>query len=266
MLRSAIQRCFGGLSKNTFLIALASLFSDISAEMLYPVLPVFLTQTLGATGSIVGLVDGFAQAAQSLVQGFSGALSDKLQKRKSIALAGYLLSAAAKPLMGAIDDLARRVRRPGECARRATRPHDRHRACEDQDRTSEPHLQHPPTGDSGTSCYCMTRGVRPLRTTLSVRRPKSRDGADQAAPEPRNIGCHGQRVTDRPNLRGALDLFKDMRGPILAQSNSLRAHLPVIKRPITAACPTSDHSASDLALPPLHPEPARRRRFAGHTF
>ena len=68
--------------------------------MLYPVLPVFLTQTLKASGSIVGLVDGFAQAAQNIVQGFSGALSDKLQKRKSIALAGYLMSALAKPLMG----------------------------------------------------------------------------------------------------------------------------------------------------------------------
>ncbi len=68
--------------------------------MLYPVLPVFLTQTLKATGSIVGLVDGFAQATQNIVQGFSGTLSDKLQKRKSIALAGYLLAAVAKPLMG----------------------------------------------------------------------------------------------------------------------------------------------------------------------
>ena len=100
MARSAIQRYFTGLSKNTFLLAFASLFADISTEMLYPVLPVFLTQTLKATGSIVGLVDGFAQATQNIVQGFSGALSDKLQKRKSIALAGYLLSAVAKPLMG----------------------------------------------------------------------------------------------------------------------------------------------------------------------
>jgi MFS family permease len=100
MARSAIQRYFAGLSKNTFLLAFASLFADISTEMLYPVLPVFLTQTLKATGSIVGLVDGFAQATQNIVQGFSGALSDKLQKRKSIALAGYFLSAVAKPLMG----------------------------------------------------------------------------------------------------------------------------------------------------------------------
>jgi MFS family permease len=100
MARSAIQRYFVGLSRNTFLLAFSSLFADISTEMLYPVLPVFLTQTLNATGSIVGLVDGFAQATQNIVQGFSGALSDKLQKRKSIALAGYLLAAVAKPLMG----------------------------------------------------------------------------------------------------------------------------------------------------------------------
>jgi hypothetical protein len=100
MPRSAIHRHFTGLSKNTFLLALASLFADVSTEMLYPVLPVFLTQTLKASGSIVGFVDGFAQATQNIVQGFSGALSDKLQKRKSIALAGYLLAAVAKPLMG----------------------------------------------------------------------------------------------------------------------------------------------------------------------
>jgi len=100
MAPSAIQRYFAGLSRNTFLLAFASLFADISTEMLYPVLPVFLTQILKASGSIVGLVDGFAQATQNIVQGFSGALSDKLQKRQSIALAGYLLAAVAKPLMG----------------------------------------------------------------------------------------------------------------------------------------------------------------------
>jgi MFS family permease len=94
------RQFFSGLSRNTFLLAFASLFADISTEMLYPVLPVFLTQTLHATGSIVGLLDGSAQATQNIVQGFSGALSDKLQKRKAIALAGYVLAAAAKPMMG----------------------------------------------------------------------------------------------------------------------------------------------------------------------
>src|ERR1035438_4947794 len=99
-MRSRFRQYFSGLSRNTFLFTFASLFSDISTEMLYPVLPTFLTQTLKATGSIVGLVDGFAQAMQNIVQGFSGALSDKLQKRKGIALAGYLMAAVAKPLMG----------------------------------------------------------------------------------------------------------------------------------------------------------------------
>src|SRR5947207_4463749 len=94
------KQYFAGLSRNTFLLAFASLFADISTEMLYPVLPMFLTQTLKASGSIVGLVDGFAQATQNIVQGFSGALSDKLQIRKAIALGGYLLAAVAKPLMG----------------------------------------------------------------------------------------------------------------------------------------------------------------------
>ena len=96
----AIKRYFTGLSRNSFLLAFASLFADTSTEMLYPVLPVFLTQTLKASGSIVGLVEGFAQATQNIVQGFSGALSDKLQKRKGVALAGYLAAAIAKPLMG----------------------------------------------------------------------------------------------------------------------------------------------------------------------
>jgi MFS family permease len=100
MIGPATRRYFSGLSRNTFLLAFASLFADISTEMLYPVLPVFLTQTLNASGAIVGLIDGFAQAAQNIVQGFSGALSDKMQRRKPIALSGYLLAAISKPLMG----------------------------------------------------------------------------------------------------------------------------------------------------------------------
>src|SRR5262252_11144056 len=100
MTSSRIQRYFAGLSRNTFLLAFASFFSDISTEMLYPVLPVFLTQTLKASGSVVGLIDGFAQATQNIVQGFSGALSDRLQRRKPVALIGYFLAALGKPLMG----------------------------------------------------------------------------------------------------------------------------------------------------------------------
>lgn len=91
---------FAGISKNTVLLAFASLFADISSEMLYPILPVFLTQTLHASGSIVGLVEGIAEATQNPVQGLSGWLSDKLRKRKPLALVGYFTSAVGKPLMG----------------------------------------------------------------------------------------------------------------------------------------------------------------------
>jgi len=91
---------FAGLSRDTYLLAVASFCSDVSTEMLYPVLPVFLTQTLKASGSVVGLIDGLAQAMQNIVQGFAGALSDKLRAHKPIALCGYLLSALSKPLMG----------------------------------------------------------------------------------------------------------------------------------------------------------------------
>jgi len=89
-----------GISRNTVLLAFASLFSDISSEMLYPILPVFLTQVLHASGSVVGVVEGIAEATQNVVQGFSGWLSDKLQRRKALALIGYFLSAVGKPLMG----------------------------------------------------------------------------------------------------------------------------------------------------------------------
>ena len=91
---------FAGVSRDTTLLAFSSLFADISTEMLYPVLPIFLTQTLHASGSVIGLIEGVAQATQNIVQGFSGWLSDKLRKRKALVLTGYLISALSKPLIG----------------------------------------------------------------------------------------------------------------------------------------------------------------------
>lgn len=100
MFKSLVEKYFSGLTKNSILLAFASLFSDISTEMLYPILPVYLTQYLNANGSIVGIIEGIAQAAQNMIQGFSGWLSDKLQQRKPIALVGYFLSAISKPFIG----------------------------------------------------------------------------------------------------------------------------------------------------------------------
>jgi len=108
-----VSKYFSGLSANTFLIALASLFADTSTEMLYPVLPVFLTATLGASVSSVGLMEGLAQATQNIVQGFSGWLADKLRQRKPIAILGYALAAVAKPLIGLSTGVAGRPRCAG---------------------------------------------------------------------------------------------------------------------------------------------------------
>lgn len=94
------RKYFSGLTKNTFLLTLTSFFADISTEMLYPVIPIFLTQFLGAGGAIVGLVEGVATATQYIQMGISGYVSDKLQKRKALAVGGYLLAAVSKPLIG----------------------------------------------------------------------------------------------------------------------------------------------------------------------
>src|SRR5438067_9060437 len=99
MLKSLTKKYFSGLTKNSILLAFASFFSDVSTEMLYPILPIYLTQYLKANGSIVGIIEGIAQATQNIIQGFSGWLSDMLQKRKPIALVGYILSAISKPFI-----------------------------------------------------------------------------------------------------------------------------------------------------------------------
>jgi MFS family permease len=94
------RKAFSGLTRDTWLLSFASLCSDVSTEMLYPILPTFLTQTLHAGGAILGLVEGLAGGAQNVIQGVCGSLSDRLGRRKPIAIAGYALSAVAKPLIG----------------------------------------------------------------------------------------------------------------------------------------------------------------------
>jgi MFS family permease len=100
MLKNIFRRYFSGLTKNSLLLACASLFSDISTEMLYPILPIYLTQNLRASGSIVGVIEGIAQATQNIIQGVSGYVSDKWQRRKPVALFGFILSAISKPFIG----------------------------------------------------------------------------------------------------------------------------------------------------------------------
>lgn len=87
------------ITKNILLLSLVSLFTDISSEMLFPVLPVYLEQ-IGFTGTAIGLLEGFAEMLASYGKGFFGSWSDQLGKRKPFITAGYALSALSKLLMG----------------------------------------------------------------------------------------------------------------------------------------------------------------------
>jgi MFS family permease len=88
-----------GLKKNVFWLGLVSLLTDISSEMVYPLVPIFATTILGAPVTFVGLVEGIAESTASLLKVFSGWLSDKLDSRKNLTVAGYVLSAIAKPIL-----------------------------------------------------------------------------------------------------------------------------------------------------------------------
>jgi MFS family permease len=88
------------LPRNVVLLAFTSFCADVSSEMLYPVLPIFLTQDLGAPASVVGIVEGAAEATQNAVQGLSGWYADRIRRNKPVALVGYGLAAVAKPVIG----------------------------------------------------------------------------------------------------------------------------------------------------------------------
>ncbi|MDP2586200.1 MAG: MFS transporter [Candidatus Komeilibacteria bacterium] len=90
----------GKLPRNVKVMGLVSLFNDISSEMIYPIVPIFLTTVLQAPASVVGLIEGVAEATASLLKMISGWLSDRLRKRKIFVAIGYSLSAASKFLMG----------------------------------------------------------------------------------------------------------------------------------------------------------------------
>lgn len=90
-----------GVKRPVFVLGIVSFFTDISSEMVYPLVPLFLTSVLGAPLAAVGLIEGVAESTASLLKTVSGWLSDRLRMRKPLVVTGYALSAAAKPLMAA---------------------------------------------------------------------------------------------------------------------------------------------------------------------
>jgi MFS family permease len=88
-----------GMHPNVFYLGLTSLLNDFSSELIFTLLPLFLTNILGVSTVIVGLIGGISGSADSLFRIFSGWYSDKIGNRKSFAVLGYAISALAKPFM-----------------------------------------------------------------------------------------------------------------------------------------------------------------------
>lgn len=86
------------LERNVFYLGLVSLFTDLSTEMIYPLLPLFLSVTLGVDKAFIGLIEGIAESSASVLKVLSGWMSDRLKRRRLLVSIGYSLSTLAKPL------------------------------------------------------------------------------------------------------------------------------------------------------------------------
>src|SRR3989339_1738309 len=85
--------------KNVWYMGFTSFFTDVSSEMIFPILPLFLTTVLNANMAVVGLIEGIAESVSSLLKLISGWISDKFGKKKPLIIAGYSLSTITKPLL-----------------------------------------------------------------------------------------------------------------------------------------------------------------------
>lgn len=85
------------LPRNVWAVGFTSLFMDISSDMVINVVPLFLANVLGVQTSLIGFIEGIAEATASILKLFSGWFSDRLRARKWLAVAGYVLSAVSKP-------------------------------------------------------------------------------------------------------------------------------------------------------------------------
>lgn len=88
-----------GFTPNVFFLGVVSFLTDVSSEMIFTLIPLFLTNILGAGATFVGLVGGFSESTDSVLRIVSGWLSDKFKKYKALALLGYGFSTLTKPFM-----------------------------------------------------------------------------------------------------------------------------------------------------------------------
>ncbi|MGH8003494.1 MAG: MFS transporter, partial [Limisphaerales bacterium] len=93
-----IKNIRGKLTKNVVVLGVVSFLNDLSSDMIFPVLPSFFAIGLGASTAFIGVMQGVAKSLGSLLQLFSGYLSQATGRRKSLTFLGYLLSSVSKPL------------------------------------------------------------------------------------------------------------------------------------------------------------------------
>ena len=99
--RSRVRRASlaAAVMYNVILLGLTSFFTDVASEMVYPLVPFFLTLRLGASPAVLGVIEGLAESAASVLKVISGRLSDRLHNRKGLTIAGYTCSALGKLLL-----------------------------------------------------------------------------------------------------------------------------------------------------------------------
>ena len=85
-----------GLPRNVFLLGIVSFFADVASEMVYPLIPTFLTVTLGAPVAALGVIEGIAEGVASSLKVVSGWVSDRVRARKPLVVVGYTVSALGK--------------------------------------------------------------------------------------------------------------------------------------------------------------------------
>src|SRR5918911_1220980 len=88
------------LPRNVRVLGWVSFFQDAASELLYPVLPLFITGVLGAPASVLGLIEGIAEGTAAAGKAVSGRLADRVRLRRPLVALGYGISSLAKPLVG----------------------------------------------------------------------------------------------------------------------------------------------------------------------
>lgn len=89
------------IARNVIMLGFVSLFTDVSSEMIYPLVPIFVT-LLGSNAIILGVIEGVAETTAAMLKLVSGIISDKIGKRKLLVVIGYGISTFTRPLTGAV--------------------------------------------------------------------------------------------------------------------------------------------------------------------